>query len=173
LAMTNDTDSKFIYEEVITGNFDQLYCLDIPISIEDFTSGEFECLEMLVEGDCPDIFCYDYQCGAFSPGFAANGSNTSSRTSSSRQPFKFVTSLKPELKIYPNPSRGKMTLSYSDIQQNDRYVIKNALGQVVYDGNMKNKNSRIDLSEKNVGLYFVSIERRGEILVSKKVFLVD
>ena len=173
LAMTNDSDSKFIYEEVITGNFDQLYCLDIPISIEDFTSGEFECLEMLVEGDCPDILCYDYQCGAFSPGFAANGSNTGSRLSSSRQPFKFATPLKSELKIYPNPTKGKMTISFSSFQKNDKYIIKNALGQVLQSRDIENENSRIDLGKKNKGLYFISIKRDGETLLSKKVFLID
>ncbi|MFT4534564.1 MAG: hypothetical protein ACI9P5_001925 [Saprospiraceae bacterium] len=173
LAMTNDSDSKLIYEEVITGDFNQLYCLDIPISIEDFTSGEFECLEMYVEGDCSDILCYDYQCGAFSPGFESNGSNTSSRTSSTRLPFKIVSPSAPEIQIYPNPSNGKMTISYTDFEYNDRYLIKNTLGQIVQNGDIETAHSRIDLSDKNEGLYFISIERDGEILVSRKVLLVD
>lgn len=173
LAMTNDFDSKIIYEEEITSNFDQLYCLNIPISIEDFTSGEFECLEMIVEGDCPDILCYDYQCGAFSPSVSAIESKANSRVISTRQSFEIIQKEKSELRVYPNPNRGKMAISYAGNLQNTRYIVKNALGEIIQQGKFKSENQKIDISEQNSGLYFISILVVDEVLVTKKIFLVD
>jgi len=173
LSLTNDLESKLVFSEVISDDYDQLYCIDIPISILDFTSGEFECMEMLVEGDCPGILCHNFQCGVFSPQSAVTGSNTNARINSTRQPFKILKPVESELKIYPNPSRGKMTISYSDVQLGDTYVIKSTLGKIVQNGYMKNENIRLDLSGQSNGLYFVSIERYGEVIASRKIFLVE
>ena len=173
LSMTNDLESKIVFEEVISGDYDQLYCLDIPISVQDFTSGEFECLEMIVEGDCPGILCYNYQCGIFSPISAVNGSITSERKTSTRQSFNNISSTNPELRIFPNPSRGELTISYSDVQLGDKFVIKSALGKMVQNGFLKTETLSVELSNHSNGLYFISIERYGEVIESRKVFLVE
>ena len=128
---------------------------------------------MIVEGDCPDILCYDYQCGAFSASVSVVESTANSRVISTRQSFEIIQKEKSELRVYPNPNRGKMAISYAGNLQNTRYIVKNALGEIIQQGKFKSENQKIDISEQNSGLYFISILVVDEVLVSKKIFLVD
>ena len=81
------------------------------------------------------------------------------------------------LNIYPNPSAGKFT-----IQTNTPYtdpatgvVVRNMLGQIVYQGKIQGAIAYIDLNNKVVaGCYAVQIlNKSGKIMESKKLIVIS
>ena len=64
-TLIGDLTSKSIYTTTISEDFESLHCIDIPIHMDDFFSGEYQCIELLVEGNCPNITCSEFQCNIF------------------------------------------------------------------------------------------------------------
>lgn len=63
------------------------------------------------------------------------------------------------LNIYPNPSSGIITLSYSLQDKNNEFVIVNSVGIVMLKGKLNESGmSTIDVSNMATGIYFVQIE---------------
>ncbi len=66
---------------------------------------------------------------------------------------------KTEVKIYPNPSSGKIRIHFEkDMQKPERLIIKDLQGKAYYDCDIINESSAdIDLSDVHAGIYIVEI----------------
>ncbi|WP_400077522.1 T9SS type A sorting domain-containing protein [Winogradskyella sp. R77965] len=64
------------------------------------------------------------------------------------------TIIKQELKIFPNPTSGRLEIR--NIPVNTNLTITNMLGVVVRKFNIKNSSNTIDISELDSGIYFIS-----------------
>ncbi len=67
--------------------------------------------------------------------------------------------------VYPNPSTGIFTISLPGT--NVEISIKNILGQEIYSVVTNSKDTKIDLSNQNAGLYFVEVEIGNRIYTKK------
>jgi polyhydroxybutyrate depolymerase len=72
-------------------------------------------------------------------------------------------SIKPTIKIYPNPAKTDLYLSISQTDKNE-ISISNLLGQVLIQ--TKNQN-RIDISNLTNGIYIITI-KQGQLIQTKK-----
>ncbi len=71
--------------------------------------------------------------------------------------------------IYPNPSNGTFTV---DTKKNDyKLIITNILGEIVYQSEIKNPQSEIDLSKQPKGVYFVQMTYEDKNTFTKKIVL--
>jgi len=75
------------------------------------------------------------------------------------------------LKISPNPTNGKFTITISNFQSsiiNSQLSITNVQGEVIYKSEITNLKSEIDLSGQPSGIYIVSI-KSGEKVCHQKL----
>lgn len=63
----------------------------------------------------------------------------------------------PTFKIYPNPTKGGVTVQGESLEKGGIVVFQNALGQEVKRVHLNEMHSMIDVSTLNKGVYFVSI----------------
>ncbi|RMG80874.1 MAG: T9SS C-terminal target domain-containing protein, partial [Bacteroidetes bacterium] len=59
--------------------------------------------------------------------------------------------------IYPNPNNGNFILSAKNLTGNERLVVFNALGEVVFSENITASFSEVSLKNAHPGIYFVKI----------------
>ena len=69
--------------------------------------------------------------------------------------------------LFPNPTSGK--LEVRGLSENTNLTITNILGVVVRELNLKSRNSTIDLSDLDSGIYFISDNDDGNTHFVKKV----
>jgi len=75
----------------------------------------------------------------------------------------------PQLTLFPNPSRGKLTINNKQSSM-ERIVVYNAAGQVVLSvSNVNDTSYSINTEKFSTGLYFISIQTKNGILNSKFV----
>ena len=59
--------------------------------------------------------------------------------------------------IYPNPTKGLLTLSFTQPGSNMHIQLMNSLGQIVYSDNLSNQSSKqIDMSAYTAGMYYIT-----------------
>ncbi len=80
------------------------------------------------------------------------------------------------LYVYPNPVEDQLNISfYSEIQDFARYTLRNIEGKIIFNGYDKSKagrnNMKINLSEIDGGVYFLSIQSSDKSVVKKVVIL--
>jgi len=80
-----------------------------------------------------------------------------------------------DLLIYPNPTVGAFTLSFSLLEKgNVNILVYNSIGELVYSEKMQNQKGMIsktvDLSALSNGMYFVQITN-NQMLLSGKIIL--
>jgi hypothetical protein len=76
-----------------------------------------------------------------------------------------------EIRIYPNPSKGKINIEFPDIEQIDYYEIYNTLGQKIYFENDIQLVEIIDLTSGLDGMYVINIVKVNNNNEMHKVFL--
>lgn len=73
------------------------------------------------------------------------------------------------LKIYPNPTNGKLTVSHPSVG-NGRIVVFTTTGQMVSVINeLGNGETEIHLSSQSKGIYFIKLEAEGESFVERVI----
>jgi murein DD-endopeptidase MepM/ murein hydrolase activator NlpD len=80
-----------------------------------------------------------------------------------------------QFNIFPNPASGMVNINFkSEVNTNLRVVIKNLLGEVVYESNsfsfVKEMSLNVDLLNQPRGIYLVELHRNNEI-EGKKLIL--
>ena len=68
------------------------------------------------------------------------------------------------LMIYPNPTNGNLNINVEAMR---RITIANAMGQVVYDSEVKNDNVTVDMAQYQSGVYMVRIVTDNGIAVER------
>ena len=77
------------------------------------------------------------------------------------------TTPKAEVNLYPNPTRGQLTMDISGVEiQNERIQIRTMTGSLVEERIISTNKVQLDLSTYDDGIYFIQI---GEVV--KKVIV--
>ena len=76
--------------------------------------------------------------------------------------------------IYPNPNTGEFMIEMNNLSKEDYVIgIRNIIGQLVVDENISNVNGnyfkKVDLEEKERGVYFVSLTNKHSTITKKLV----
>jgi hypothetical protein len=72
---------------------------------------------------------------------------------------------KPEIKIYPNPTRGQIKIT--NMPENTNLTITNMLGAVVRKLSIKKGNRSIDIGDLESGIYFISNNDKNNYFTKK------
>lgn len=109
-------------------------------------------------------------------GFTANSSNAAMQELSPVQAtYKFDEGkLKPSLNAYPNPSKGKFTISLSQASGAVYKIsLSNTIGHVikVIEVQPGYHSYLIDLSDKPAGVYFYSLSVNDKLVETKRLIL--
>jgi hypothetical protein len=72
------------------------------------------------------------------------------------------------LSIYPNPSSGIFNIAVSGLDTQINYVVMNAQGQEIYNGNLM-ESQQLDLSSEAKGIYFIKFIGESVLRVEKLV----
>ncbi len=80
-----------------------------------------------------------------------------------------------ELMIFPNPASESVTISLpeSDVNENNRIVIYNNLGQNIFEGSILNETLSINTTAWNSGIYFVQWYRNEQFIGIEKLIVLD
>ncbi len=70
--------------------------------------------------------------------------------------------------VYPNPTEGRLTLSIEGVSGFGYHVFSH-IGQCVMNGEVTGNESCLDLSHLNKGIYCISIEWNGNMLIKKVI----
>lgn len=75
-----------------------------------------------------------------------------------------------KIKVYPNPNNGIFTIEIDEMLNEAQHVVSvyNVLGENIYNSEIKNRKSEIDLSKQPDGIYFAQLKTEQGI-VSKKI----
>jgi len=75
--------------------------------------------------------------------------------------------------IFPNPSNGKFTvlLNTQYAILNTQIEIYNVLGEIVFQSEIKNPKSEIDLSVQPTGMYFYQVKNNKQFISSGKIII--
>jgi|AntRauTorcE11898_2_1112593.scaffolds.fasta_scaffold00439_2 hypothetical protein len=71
-----------------------------------------------------------------------------------------------DMKLYPNPSDGRITITSSAID-NAEYNVFSVTGELVSQGTLKSNHNTVDLSSLNGGIYTVQIVEDGKTAVKR------
>ena len=127
------------------------------------------------DDQCGDLFIVD-----------VNTSNPRVIQGTTQSPFPPVTvsvatsiqepKIARDLKLFPNPSRGQVNLSYDLNKRVDdlRVVVYNTLGQEiqeVFHGSQNPGPQQLNWNTDQSGLYFVVVKKDGKTLLSEKVLV--
>ncbi|NOQ71592.1 MAG: T9SS type A sorting domain-containing protein [Crocinitomix sp.] len=72
-----------------------------------------------------------------------------------------------EVRIYPNPSKGQLTIELAQGMENGQITLYNNLGAIVSQVYIENKTATFDFSALANGIYFVHIISEGKTSYSK------
>lgn len=100
----------------------------------------------------------------------ANGCTSTSNTLSFIYNGVNVISANYAIKVYPNPSKGIVNISFEN-SINDNLSIEDFTGKVIYNENLNQKNGSvktIDLSNYSNGVYFIKINNQKHKIVLVK-----
>ncbi len=70
--------------------------------------------------------------------------------------------------VYPNPSKGNITLKMENGTSGFRYSVYNVMGKNLYSSSLINSDmAQINLENQPAGLYFLTVEKDGQKLTQK------
>lgn len=70
------------------------------------------------------------------------------------------------ISVYPNPSRGIFNLNLKNINEGNISIV-NTLGEIVYQSEVNNQSSVLDLSNYPKGIYFLQLKTRDSLITAK------
>jgi len=103
---------------------------------------------------------------------AANGNNTTSgdQINLSQTTYSYSTVgvddyfTQDELSIYPNPSSGIVYIKNNSLKENQISIV-NLVGQIVYSREISENEAKIDLSDLEKGIYFVTTGKSTQRII--------
>jgi len=73
------------------------------------------------------------------------------------------------IKVYPNPSNGKLNIEFPQRLSDIKVSISNISGKIIYYNNLTTSNQEIDLSSFSKGVYFINLRFNNKIIISKLI----
>jgi len=80
------------------------------------------------------------------------------------------TKAKNPVKVYPNPSTGKISVTLTD-NESGNFLVYNSLGQQVSGQKLNQPQTEIDLSNQKAGIYFYKFITQDERVITGKIVL--
>jgi hypothetical protein len=71
--------------------------------------------------------------------------------------------------VYPNPTNGELNLYLDSYSENTKIDIRNALGEVIFSGNIKQETTLISLASFPPGIYILRVLENDEISIKEKI----
>ncbi|MES2516212.1 MAG: T9SS type A sorting domain-containing protein [Bacteroidota bacterium] len=71
--------------------------------------------------------------------------------------------------ISPNPTNGIVNIGFHTLSPNTTVEVYNTVGALVLSENIINKNSAINISDMNTGMYFIKVIENGKVVTVKKI----
>jgi hypothetical protein len=84
-----------------------------------------------------------------------------------------LTSIKQEVKLYPNPNSGAFTISMNGANEKAEISIYNMLGEQVYQTVLNTGNTQIDLSKEAKGIYLYRVVSESGEPISQDKFIIQ
>jgi len=177
--LSGDVAVKTIFTYTLEDDFDDLHCISVPVSYDDFFGGEYQCIELMIVGDCPGISCSEFQCGIFgSSNLVSNSGDAEAVEVNKDLSQNDLVKIHEEVRnnefiIYPNPSSGFLTFELEKKQEGGLIILKNVQGKIIRNIQIKNDDKiSLDLSNEISGLYFATWIREGRFVQTKKLILI-
>jgi len=63
----------------------------------------------------------------------------------------------PDVTLYPNPAQDRLKIIFSDLYGNEKIEIFNSIGENLFQSDLKNQESEIDIGSLPDGMYFTAI----------------
>jgi len=106
--------------------------------------------------------------------FCNNGTNPYPQRSAGQQVataelVKEITEFQEVNALYPNPTTGRFSVSFSKTLDRATIHILDEAGKIIVRVNAKGYKVEFDLSSKAAGIYFVQIEDNGKVITKKVV----
>ncbi len=80
-----------------------------------------------------------------------------------------IASSQQELIIYPNPTKGPITIKLNNLKTESlEFIIYNSLGQSIENFKLNSNRLQINLSHLSNGFYYYSIKNKGEVILRNK-----
>ena len=80
-----------------------------------------------------------------------------------------IASSQQELIIYPNPTKGPITIKLNNLKTESlEFIIYNSLGQSIENFQLNSNSLQINLSHLGNGFYYYSIKNKGEVILRNK-----
>ena len=74
-----------------------------------------------------------------------------------------------QIRIYPNPTKGKILIQNLMQISNSSIVIRNILGEIIITSDSKNSLTSLDLSHLENGVYFIEVSSNNGIRIEKVI----
>ncbi|MCP4442586.1 MAG: T9SS type A sorting domain-containing protein [Aureispira sp.] len=79
----------------------------------------------------------------------------------------------PNILVYPNPVSDKLIVQFQNIKESTNMQLSNAIGQTIYqqeiDDNSSNPKIELDMTNLNVGLYFLTLQLKSGTKLNKQI----
>ena len=80
-----------------------------------------------------------------------------------------IASSQQELIIYPNPTKGPITIKLNNLKTESlEFIIYNSLGQSIENFQLNSNSLQINLSQLSNGFYYYCIKNKGEVILRNK-----
>jgi hypothetical protein len=80
-----------------------------------------------------------------------------------------IASSQQELIIYPNPTKGPITIKLNNLKTESlEFIIYNSLGQSIENFQLNSNSLQINLSHLSNGFYYYCIKNKGEVILRNK-----
>ncbi len=83
--------------------------------------------------------------------------------------IKQVTLNKEEIKIYPNPSNGKLFIEGSDFIEGSELKICDVLGKELRSEKLKTEKTELNIAELSNGIYFIKVMKNDKVVFTQKL----
>ena len=154
--LQNSVDQKLIYESALTATNDYT-CIQIPISVEDFLSNHYNCIELIITEVCAEVSCSRYDCNLFNVAQLEGQGMVSNEMLSERLNNNFskplITNVPSVLKLYPNPTTGIFNI---ELDSQNEYRVFDTNGRELLNGaSGPNMTLEVDISKFSSGVYYI------------------
>jgi hypothetical protein len=74
-----------------------------------------------------------------------------------------------EIKVYPNPTTGKILIKNLIQTSNNSIVIRDILGKIIFTSESRNNLDSLDISHLEDGIYFIEIASNNGVRIKKVI----
>jgi hypothetical protein len=77
------------------------------------------------------------------------------------------------LKIFPNPANNSFNVSVNTVLENNKIILKDAVGKTILEQKMPNNRAELDINTMSLsnGVYFVLLMNQNAVLEVKKIVI--